>query len=182
MSDLMPPIPRQSAPELSVDLVGGGQWSLDGTPPAAFTLLVFYRGWHCPICRNQLRDMQSRLFDFERLGVEVIAISTDVEKRATSTKKDWGLDRLTIGYGLELKKAREWGLYISTHRGKTSIGVDEPAMFSEPGLFLVKPDRTLYYAAIQSAPFARPATGDIIKAIEFVLDNNYPARGEVVAL
>ena len=37
-----------------------------------------------------------------------------------------------------LSKAKEWGLYISTSRGMTSIGIEEPALFSEPGVFLVR--------------------------------------------
>ena len=51
---------------------------------------------------------------------------------------------MRVGYGLPLKDARAWGLYISTSRGKTSAGIEEPALFSEPGLFLVRPDSTLY--------------------------------------
>lgn len=182
MSDITPLIPRQPAPSLSLPLVGGGNWSLGANQPKNFSLLVFYRGWHCPICRNQLQDAQSRLFDFEKRGVDLVAISTDVEDRATSTKQAWGLDKLTIAYGLSLQQARQWGLYISTHRGTTSLGVEEPAMFNEPGMFLVKPDGTLYYASVQSSPFARPALTDLTKAVDYVLQNDYPARGEVTSI
>jgi len=27
-------------------------------------------------------------------------------------------------------------------------------------------------------PFARPAIGDLMKAIDFIVENDYPARGE----
>lgn len=182
MSDIRPPIPRTPAPELALPLVGGGVWSLKAATPKAFSLLTFYRGWHCPICRDQLMELQSRLFDFERLGVSVTAISTDDEQRASATKRDWRLDRLDIAHGLTLRQAREWGLYISTQRGKTSLGIVEPDRFNEPGLFLVKPDGTLYSATIQSVPFARPSLHDLFKGIEFVLKADYPARGEVVSV
>ncbi len=182
MSDMTPLIPRQRVPNLSLQLVGGDAWSIASDPQENFTLLVFYHGMHCPLCRMQLKELQSRLFDFSRLGVSVVAISTDNVERATSTKQDWGLDRLTIAYGFGIKQARQWGLYVSTTNGTTSIGIEEPRMFNEPGLFLVKPDQTLYYVAVQSVPFARPAIDDILKAIEFVLQKNYPARGEVVSV
>jgi hypothetical protein len=58
------------------------------------------------------------------------------------------------------------------------MGVDEPALFSEPGVFLVRPDGTLYYGAVQTAPFARPNFNDLLGALDFVIANNYPARGE----
>ena len=109
----------------------------------------------------------------------VTAISTDDEQRASSTKREWGLDRLDIAYGLSLAQARKWGLYISAHLGTTSIGVEEPHRFNEPGLFLVRPDMTLYYTSVQSSPFARPSFSDLLKAVDFVVANDYPARGEI---
>jgi hypothetical protein len=83
-----------------------------------------------------------------------------------------------VGYGVSIDKAREWGLYISTSRGTTSAGVEEPPLFAEPGLFLVKPDRTLYWASISTMPFARPHFQEIAAAIDFAVSKNYPARGE----
>ena len=85
---------------------------------------------------------------------------------------------LPIGYGLPLDKAREWGLYVSTSRGMTSIGIEEPALFSEPGVFLVRPDGTLYWAIVQTMPFARPHFREMLGAIDFVVAKDYPARGE----
>lgn len=53
-----------------------------------------------------------------------------------------------MGYDLSLTAARQWGLFIGTSRGTTSIGIEEPALFSEPGVFIVQPDGTLYYGAV----------------------------------
>jgi hypothetical protein len=83
---------------------------------------------------------------------------------------------------LSLPAAREWGLYISSGRGKTSIGVEEPARFAEPAIYLVRPDGTLYFGSVQTMPFARPHFSDILGAIDYVVKNDYPARGEVDAI
>jgi hypothetical protein len=83
-----------------------------------------------------------------------------------------------MGFGLPLAMARAWGLYISTSRGTTSIGIEEPALFSEPGVFIVRADGTLFYGAAQTMPFARPHFDELLAAIDFSLDKNYPARGE----
>ena len=85
---------------------------------------------------------------------------------------------LRIGFDLSLTKAREWGLYISTSRGKTSIGIEEPALFAEPGLFLVNADNTLYYLSVQSMPFVRPSFRELLGAVDFAIEKSYPARGE----
>jgi peroxiredoxin len=174
-----PLIPRQVVPDLSVPLVGGGHWSLADQIPDQFTLIVVYRGLHCPICSNYLADLNRKLDDFDSRGVKVLVVSSDVEERATQAREKWGLTQLTLGYGLSLESARQWGLYVSSGRGKTSAGVEEPPFFAEPGLFLIRPDRTLYFATVQTMPFARPSFGDILKAIDFVIAKDYPARGEV---
>jgi peroxiredoxin len=137
-------------------------------------MMVVYRGLHCPICKPYLRELDRKLEEFESRGVEVIAVSSDTKERAARSKEEWELGRLPIGYGLEIAKAREWGLFIS--RG---IKESEPADFAEPGLFLVRPDCTLYAAAVQSMPFARPHFSDVLAAVDFITKNDYPPRGEV---
>jgi len=57
-------------------------------------------------------------------------------------------------------------------------GTKTPPKFAEPGIFLIRPDRTVYFAAVQSMPFARPHFSEILSAIDFVLKHDYPARGE----
>ena len=117
--------------------------------------------------------------DFAEAGIEVIAVSSDDQARVEQTREDWELENVTLGYGLSIEQAREWGLHRSTSRGKTSIGIMEPDEFSEPGLFIVKPDQTLYWSQISTMPFARPHFREILGGMKFALENNYPARGEL---
>ncbi len=165
--------PRAKAPSLDLPTVGGGRFDLAARHPQSFAMLVFYRGLHCPICKTYLRDLDRRLDEFAKRGVEVVAISTDTQERAEQSKKDWGIEKLALAYGLGIDQARQWGLSIST-----SIKKDEPPLFAEPGLFLIRPDRTLYAASVQTMPFARPQFSEVLAAVDFVTKNNYPARGE----
>ena len=48
----MPLLPRKPVPSLEFDTVGGSRWSLAAQKPQNFTMLVFYRGLHCPICHR----------------------------------------------------------------------------------------------------------------------------------
>ena len=182
MSDITPVLPRQQAPELSVSTTDDGTWRLADQSSENFTMVVVFRGLHCPICRAYLAELQRLLPDFAQRGVNVVALSSDSRERAEQTKADWKLSELTLGYGLDLETARKWGLYVSTGKGKTSIGIEEPALFAEPGIFLVRPDNTIYFATVQTMPFARPRFADILPAIDFVVENGYPARGEVESL
>jgi len=171
-------LPRQPAPALAVPTLSGTTWSLADAKPQRCSLIVFYRGLHCPICTTYIAELNKSVPELATRGVETIAISSDTEARASEAKTKWGLSQLTVGHSLAIETARTWGLYISSGRGKTSAGVEEPALFNEPGVFLVRPDRTLYWAAVQSMPFARPHFRDIIAALDFVIAKDYPARGE----
>jgi peroxiredoxin len=180
MTDLTPLFPRRPTPALTVRLAGSDdRFRLADERPANFTLVVFYRGLHCPVCRTQLRDLNAKLPDLAERGVGVVAVSSDTQARAARARAEWNLAGLRLGYGLDLSDARAWGLYVSAGRGRTSLGIEEPALFSEPGLFLVRPDGTLYFSAVQTMPFVRPAIGEVVAAIDFVLAKGYPARGEV---
>jgi peroxiredoxin len=170
--------PRKPVPDLGLDTVGGAHVSLSTPPPSHFTMVVFYRGMHCPICRKYVTELDGLMEEFATRGVPVIVASSDTHDRAEQTHRDWNLQHIDLAYGLSLDVARAWGLYISTGRGKTSVGIEEPAKFSEPGLFLVRPDRTLYWANVSTMPFARPHFPEILSAIDFVIKNDYPARGE----
>ena len=171
-------LPRQFVPEFRVPTLDHGEFDLAGDAPARFTLLTFYRGLHCPICLKYLRELGSLVPEFARRGTTVIAISSDTPERAREMARKVGTNDLRIGHSLPLTVARQWGLYISSSRGKSSINIDEPPLFSEPGVFLVRSDGTLYYGSVQTMPFARPLFPELLQAIDFAIANDYPARGE----
>ncbi|KQX21483.1 peroxiredoxin-like family protein [Variovorax sp. Root434] len=173
-------MPRQPVPSLAVPTLAHGSFDLAKEVPDRFTLLCFYRGLHCPVCAMYLRELESKIDAFAARGVNVLALSSDGEDRAREMAKKIGATCLRVGYGLSLPTARAWGLFLSTSRGKTSIGIEEPDLFSEPGVFLVRPDGTLYWSSVQSMPFARPNFGELVQALDFVIKNDYPARGEFV--
>lgn len=171
-------LPRQKTPELALPTLDHGTFDLAAEASERGTVICFYRGLHCPICATYLTEFKKRVPDFAERGVGTIAISSDTEERARAMSDKIENDGLRFAYGLTLFKAREWGLYISTSRGKTSIGIEEPALFSEPGLFMVTPEQTLYYGSVQTMPFVRPHFSELVGALDFAIANTYPARGE----
>jgi peroxiredoxin len=171
-------VPRQKSPELIVDTLEHGRFDLAQQKPERFTLVCFYRGLHCPVCANYLKELERLTRAFAERGVTTIAISSDEEARARQMAEKIAAKELRVGYGLELNAAREWGLYISASRGKSSIDIEEPPIFSEPGVFLIKPDQTIYYLSVQSMPFVRPNFAEMVQAVDYIIKTDYPARGE----
>jgi len=165
--------PREKAPELVVDLVNDTTWKFSEQSPENFVMILFYRGKHCPVCKKQLEELQKDLDKFTDLGVNVIAISSDSEKRAKATYDEWKISNIPLGFGFSIENARKWGLFISK-----GVSDKEPDTFFEPGLFLLKPDGTVYWESIQSMPFGRPEFDDVLNGIKYILKEDYPARGE----
>lgn len=165
--------PRETTPPLEVDTLDSGRFTLGEQDPEAFTMIVFYRGLHCPVCKKYLGELDRLYDDFRGQGVEVIAVSGDTEDRALEAKQDWGIESVPIGYGFEIEKMREWGLFVS--RGD---GDKEPELYGEPGLFLIQPDETVYYEAINSMPFGRPQLQEMLTAVGNVKKMDIPAHGE----
>src|SRR5919197_2063672 len=92
-SALMAIKPRRNGPALDLPLLGGGRFNLADRRPRSFTMIVAYRGLHCPICKTYIRDLDRRLDDFAQKGVDVVAISTDTKERAERSISEWGIER-----------------------------------------------------------------------------------------
>ena len=87
-------IPKLQAPALEVKLLNGDTWSLKKQNPDFFTMVIFYRGLHCPLCKKYLEKLNEIQGDLESKGVNVIVISMDPEVRARKSKMDWNLENV----------------------------------------------------------------------------------------
>ena len=168
------PTPAAKAPALALDTVGHGSFVLHAPGTEAGTLLVFYRGLHCPVCAGQLKELEAAADDFAARGVRIVAATADARDRAAKMAEKTSVRKVAIAHSLTLRAARDdWGLHISSKRE----GSEEPALFHEPGLFWVGADGTLMFGSVQTMPFARPKAADILSAIAFMQDKSYPPRG-----
>jgi peroxiredoxin len=165
--------PMQPVPELTARTVTGGLWNVHDQHPQRFTLLVFYRGWHCSTCKNYLQTLDRLAADFRDLGVEPFAVSGDPVERALESQRDWRIENVSLGYNLPVRTMAEWGLFLSR-----AVRVIEPEVFCEPALFVIRPDQTLYFSVINSSPFGRPHLQDLLRSLEWIIEEDYPARGE----
>ena len=164
--------PGAPAPSLELPLAGGGRFRLADAAPRLFTMLVFNRGLHCPVCRAQLSELDRRFDELAEKGTDVVSISGESEQRANQMRDEWKIDKVPLAYGLSEAQMRDWGLFVSH-----GINTDEPAVFNEPALFLISPDGSVYYESILSMPVGRPRLDDLLGAIDYWTAHDYPARG-----
>ncbi len=164
--------PDTQAPALKLGLVGGGSFDLSSETPENFTMVLFYRGYHCPVCKNYLAGLLEILRDYEAAGFTVVAASMNDESLAQKTVEEWELDNLRVAHSVTVEQANDWGLWISQ-----AFKDVEADIFTEPGLFWIRPDGKLYLADISNMPWARPDLKFLLSKVGYALENNYPARG-----
>jgi peroxiredoxin len=75
-------IPHQTVPALAVPTLSHGAFNVFTDAPDQFSLVVFYRGLHCPICHKYLLELGRLLPEFTKRGVNVVALSSDTAERA----------------------------------------------------------------------------------------------------
>ncbi|WP_299966697.1 peroxiredoxin-like family protein [uncultured Roseobacter sp.] len=168
--------PDGGTPDLALPLVGGGTFDLADERPESFTMVVFYRGHHCPLCKTYLGELAGLLDGYTAAGFGVVAVSMNNAETAQKSVDDWDIDGLRVAHSLSLEQAQNWGLWISR-----SIREGEPDVFNEPGLFWIRPDGRLYLADISNMPMARPDLVGMLAKVDFLRENDYPARSTVTA-
>ena len=85
--------PGAPAPSLELPLAGGGTFRLADAAPRQFTMLVFNRGLHCPVCRAQLSELNRRFDELAEKGIDVVSISGESEQRANQMRDEWKIDK-----------------------------------------------------------------------------------------
>ena len=162
------------APALDVALARGGRWRLADQAPAAFTLILIFSGVHCSFCKQEVEELARRQAGFAMLGIETLAVSMDDAGRAERMLGEWTTGDLAVGFGLTEAQARAWGLYVSRR-----VKPLEPETFAEPGLYLVRPDGTLYAAFQSTSPWLRLDLTTLLRGIKLAMERGTPPRGEV---
>ncbi len=157
------PAAGSAFPAISLPVLGGGRREL-AKPAEGFdwTLVVVYRGKHCPLCTAYLRELNDALRDLNDLGVDVVAVSADSEARATAQMAEVSPD-FQVAYGLTIPQMETLGLYISDPRN----GIDVEGPFAEPGLFVVDEAGAIQIVDISNVPFSRPSLEWIAKGVGF---------------
>jgi len=166
------PMPGKTAPAIDAKSGSGGTFTLSTAPEGGFSVVFFYRGVHCPVCKTQIHELAQEEAVFREAGIAVSAVSMDDEERVARQRDEWDLGDLTFGHALTEESARAWWLYLSDKATDS-----EPARFAEPGIAVIRPDGVIYALYLQNTPFARPHLENLRKGLGFIMENDCPVRG-----
>lgn len=165
--------PRVGAPmeQMSFARVDGAGSIVIGAPKERWTMLIVYRGKHCPRCKKYLNKLSNMISDWEQI-MDVVVVSSDTLEKAKADLDEFGW-RFDLCYGLTVPQMRTLGTYVSEPLSEA----ETDAPFSEPGAFAIKPDGSLLLADISNGPAARPDLDELLDGMAFNIKNDRPVRG-----
>jgi peroxiredoxin len=140
-----------------------------------FAVINFYRGAWCAYCNLELKALQERNDDFEKLGAKLIAVSPQSPDASLSTKEKHELAFEVLSDTQNIA-AKEYGLVYSLAEELRpiykSFGIDIPASNEEdsyelpmPATYVVNKNKEIIFSFINEDYTKRCEPEDIIDAI-----------------
>lgn len=157
-------------PEMTFPKVGGGQLSVAGQRDR-WSMLIVYRGRHCPKCKAYLGKLSNMIGAWDKM-LDVVVVSADPLEKAMADVAEFGW-AFDLGYGLTEDQMSQLGLYVSDPLSEA----ETDARFAEPGTFAFKPSGELMLVDISNGPAARPDLDMLLGGMQFNIENDRPVRG-----
>ena len=139
-----------------------------------WTLIIVYRGQHCPICTNFLNALDTMSGRFLGIKVDIVAVSADSAEQLQANIDNDLQVTFPLLHGLQVDDMKRLGVYISDPMSNSET--DHP--FSEPALFVLNEKNQIQLIDIASGPWARPNIDQLFEGLTYARDNHYPIRGK----
>lgn len=156
---------------LNLESVSGGDPIKVGAPKDRWTMLIVYRGKHCPRCKRYLNKLNDALESWTA-AMDVVVVSADTKEKALTDKEEFGWN-FDLCFGLTEAQMRSLGLYVSEPLSEA----ETTGLFAEPGTFAIRPDGSLMLVDISNGPASRPDLEELLDGMKFNIDNDRPVRG-----
>ena len=149
------------APDFTLVRFGGGTTTLSSMRGKKNVVLVFYRGYWCPYCITQLKEMRSLLTDALKQDTEMLVVSIDDEK-GTQT----AMTRITA----DGMKADFSFLSDPEHAVIARYGVMNPAGsrrgIPHPATYVIDKQGVVRWRDIQTDYKIRPTNAAVLTAVK----------------
>lgn len=165
------PVAGQILPPMSFSRLGGGTIEVGG-PRERWTLLVVYRGKHCPRCKKYLNTLNDMRAKWDEAGFDVVVVSADPAEKAEADRAEFGWE-FALCHDLSRDQMDSLGVYVTQPLSEAET--DRP--FAEPGVFVLRPDGSLLLIAISNGPSARPDLAELLDGMIFTKTKDRPPRG-----
>ncbi|EIM05789.1 peroxiredoxin [Planococcus antarcticus DSM 14505] len=156
------------APLFELPLAEGKTYSLeqDLTDRPGWRFLVFFRGSWCPVCNQDLKEIEESISYFEGKGVYFTALSTDTQDNSLSMKKEHSLSYPIVS-DLTKEMLKKYGAY---YHGEDAPYEDH-GFHGEAAHYLLDEKGHILYQQQQTSPYGRPSAKELRKVVQYIKKN-----------
>ena len=149
------------APDFTLAKFGGGTTTLSALRGKKNVVLVFYRGYWCPYCIAQLKEMRTLLTQELRQGTEMLVVSIDDEKGTQTAVTRISADGMQPDFSF---------LSDPDHAVIARYGVMNPAGnrrgIPHPATYVIDKKGIVRWRDIQTDYKIRPTNGAVLTAVQ----------------
>ncbi|MBU1368622.1 MAG: AhpC/TSA family protein [Bacteroidetes bacterium] len=169
-------VPGQTAPLFEATNQHGNQFNLVEVLNQGPVVLIFYRGFWCPVCNKHLASFQDSLYLLQEAGVQLIAVSPEkpeyLDKMATKSGAEFQLlydenYRIADAYDVTFKPDTKTLFVYNTVLGAKlkETHSDDSQRLPIPATFLINPDGKIAWRHFDPDYKKRASVSEILKAL-----------------
>lgn len=129
-------------------------------------LIIFFRGAWCPVCVQDLKDLEQQHGYFEDKKIRLVTIATDKLVNLEKMVEEHGLHFPVLHTdSIELLEA------YGVHYHDADAPYEDHGEHGEPAYFLINESGQVLYQQVQTNPFGRPSATELRKIIQYIKKN-----------
>ncbi len=174
--DISPLLIGEKIPMATLTDASGKDFDLNKAVSEKPTVLIFYRGGWCPFCSKQLAGLQQAMPELEKLGYQLIAVSTDVPEgiKQSITKEKLSYTLLSDA---DLSLSKQVGIAFKAPKPywemlpKTTNGKDVDLLLPVPAVFILDKTGIIHFEYI-NPDFKQRLNPELLKAVATNIKND----------
>jgi peroxiredoxin len=160
-TDLDRVVVGKAAPDFTLTKMGGGTATLSSMRGRKNVVLVFYRGYWCPFCITQLKEMRSLLSEELKKDTELLVVSIDDDK---------GMETAVTRISADGTKPDYTFLSDPDHAVIARYGVMNPAGsrrgIPHPATYVIDKKGVVQWRDVQTDYKVRPTNSAVLTAVK----------------
>ena len=167
--DISPLLIGENIPVIKLPDAMGKNFDLNSAISLKPTILIFYRGGWCPYCNKQLSAIQEIESDLNKMGYQIIAVSTDSPDNLKSSVEKNKLNytllsdadlNLSKQFGIAYKAPAAYDKLLPTSSG----GKNLDKLLPVPSVFFISKKGNIRFEYI-NVDFKQRISSDLLKSV-----------------
>jgi peroxiredoxin len=126
-------------------------------------LIVYFRGSWCPVCVEDLKELEKSKHYFEGKGVYLTTVSSDNIDNLSQMVQEHQLTFPVLSDN-DFSLLKAYDVFYHKDNGL----YEDHGNHGEPAYFLIDEDGRLLYQQKQTSPFGRPSTIELRKVVQYL--------------